>query len=89
MMSRTWRLSGNVKVITDPKETADLYIKIVKRGGSIGVKIVKEITHECGEWRWVPKDSKIEPDFTVKFVTDDFYDFTVKFVGENEMAGSN
>jgi hypothetical protein len=89
MMSRTWRLSGNVRIVTDPNEIADIRIKIVERGGSISVKSVDYTPSECGEWRWVDGKGKLKPKFTVRIVTDGTHDFTVKFVGKNEMSGSN
>jgi hypothetical protein len=86
MMSRTWHLSGDVKIIKEG--FADLYVKEVKRGGSISVKIVTYTPSECGEWRWVTDENGLQPKFTIRFVDDGAYDFTVRFIGANEMPGS-
>jgi hypothetical protein len=88
MMTRTWRLSGNVKIITDPKEFADLRVKIVDSAASISVKIVTYTPGECGEWRWATDKNGLQPKFTIRIVDDESYDFTVRFVGPGEMPGS-
>jgi hypothetical protein len=90
MISMTWRLSGNVYLVTDKNESADLYAKVRRKKGeyaSLYVKEVERVPCRCGEWRWV-KDKK-DANFTVKFVDDMFFDFTVKFVGKDELSGSS
>jgi hypothetical protein len=87
MMSMTWHLAGDVYLVTDKNESADLYVK-VRRGkkefASLGVTVVKRPACECGEWRWVK--NKEDALFTVKFVDDDFFDFTIKFIGDDGLT---
>jgi hypothetical protein len=80
-MSETFRLAGNVKLITDPKEHADFNVKVVGSpgGAAMYVKKVTACPCVCGEWRFVEaiKDAY----FTVRFVKE-WEDFTMVFVTE-------
>jgi hypothetical protein len=82
MMSETFRLYGNVKVVTDPKEYADFRVKVVKAPGlaAVYVKKVTEKPLDCGEWRFVESTEKAT--FTVRFVTE-MEHFTIRFVDSN------
>jgi hypothetical protein len=79
LASTTKSLWGNIKVVTNPKEYAELNVKIVSTPGlaDVYVKTVSTPPDQCGEWRFI-KSAK-DAWFTVRFV-DAGEDFTICFV---------
>lgn len=68
MTSETSNLFGTVRIVTDPKEKADLDLFIAKDGdwGDFEVQFVKEKPKHwsCGVWQIVDKNE----DFSIRFV---------------------
>ncbi|MDR1896550.1 MAG: hypothetical protein LBR10_07160 [Prevotellaceae bacterium] len=80
-MSETFRLYGDVKIVTDPKEHADFRVKLVESPGlaAVYVKKVAFRPTQCGEWRFT--DSAEAAHFTVRFVPEGEWEhFTIRFV---------
>ncbi|MDR0603586.1 MAG: hypothetical protein LBG80_04695 [Bacteroidales bacterium] len=79
--SSSFKLYGDVKVITNPKVRADFDVRVVDiRYADMYVMVVNTNPKKCGEWRWVTSEK--DADFTIRFV-DKQEDFTISFVTDN------
>ncbi|MCM8872542.1 MAG: hypothetical protein NDJ65_04595 [Paludibacteraceae bacterium] len=76
---------GNVYVVTDPKEPADLKVYVSSSPSSCCIYRCKDKPQDCGEWRFVKnrKDAK----FTIRYVKqDDDYDCRIRFTNNRSGA---
>ena len=85
----TFYAYGNVYVVTNPKEWADLDVRVVDspKKATYIVYRCKDKPQKCGEWRFVRnrKDAK----FTVRYVKldADHYDCNIFFTTDRSKAG--
>ena len=75
---RTKRLWGNVRIVTDPNEHADLRVHIVNHEGLriLNISVVEKAV-DWDQWHWVYR--KGEEDFTIRIV-EDYWDISVRIV---------
>ncbi len=82
---KSFHAFGNVYVVTDPNEWADLEVYVSTSPSSCCIYRCKDKPQDCGEWRFVKnrKDAK----FTVRFVKqDDHYDCRIRFTNNRSEA---
>jgi hypothetical protein len=84
-VSETFKLYGDVKIITDPKKFATFDVKVNREAASLYVRLVEKSPVECGQWRFV--DNEKDADFTI-FIVEESEDFSICFVGEGENHGT-
>ena len=77
---------GNVYVVTNPREHADVEVRIVDSPQKATYKIYKttDTPRKCGEWRFVSDRSKAK--FTIRYVKDR-EDCRIFFTNDRSKAG--
>ena len=77
---------GNVYVVTNPKEHADLDVKIVNspRLATYKVFVTTDTPRKCGEWRFVSDRSKAK--FTIRYVKE-LEECSIFFTRDRSKAG--